>query len=61
MMKLRRTIPALLALVLVPIALAIAGTGVKTAVLSIGIFWVCLAVFFYPNLEEFIKALRERG
>ncbi|MBW0148801.1 hypothetical protein [Marinobacter arenosus] len=60
-MKPRSTIPALLALVVVPIALAIAGTGFKTAVLSIGIFWICLAVFFYPNLAEFIKAIRERG
>ena len=60
-MKSRHALTVFLAVVLVPIALGFAGASVKAAVVSISVFWICLGIFFYPSINDFLRsAKRER-
>lgn len=45
-MKSRHALTVFLAVVLVPIALGFAGASVKAGLVSIGVFWSCLGIFF---------------
>ncbi|WP_241956544.1 hypothetical protein [Marinobacter maroccanus] len=55
-MKSRHALTVFLAVVLVPIALGFAGASVKAAILSISVFWVCLGIFFYPSISDYLRA-----
>ena len=57
-MKSRHALTVFLAVVLVPIALGFAGASVKAAILSISVFWVCLGVFFYPSISDYLRSAR---
>ena len=59
-MKSRHALTVFLALVLVPIALGFAGASVEAAVLSIGVFWGCLGIFFYPSISDYLRAEKRR-
>lgn len=59
-MKSRHALTVFLAVVLVPIALGFAGASVKAAVVSIGVFWSCLAIFFYPSINDYLKSETRR-
>ncbi|WP_240339421.1 hypothetical protein [Marinobacter sp. BW6] len=55
-MKSHHALTVFLAVVLVPIALGFAGASIKAAVLSIGVFWVCIGIFFYPSISDYLRA-----
>lgn len=57
-MKSRHALTVFLAVVLVPIALGFAGASVKVAILSISVFWACLAIFFFPSISDYLRAER---
>ena len=57
-MKSRQALTVFLAVVLVPIALGFAGASVKAAILSISVFWVCLGIFFYPSISDYLRSSR---
>ena len=59
-MKSRHALTVFLAVILVPIALGFAGASVKAAILSIGVFWACLGIFFYPSISDYLKAERRQ-
>jgi len=60
-MKSRHALTVFLAVVLVPTALGFAGASVKAAILSIGVFWACLGIFFYPSISDYLRTeKRER-
>ena len=59
-MKSRPALTVFLAVVLVPAALAFASANVKAALLSIGVFWACLGVFFYPSVSDYLRSHRRK-
>ena len=60
-MKSRHTLTIFLAVVLVPIALGFASGSVKSAILSISVFWVCLGIFFYPSFSDYLRTKRRKS
>lgn len=57
-MKSRHALTVFLAVVLVPAALGFAGASIKAAVVSIGVFWGCLGIFFYPTISDYLRNRR---
>ncbi|SFR56335.1 hypothetical protein SAMN04488073_2869 [Marinobacter gudaonensis] len=55
-MKSRHALTVFLAVILVPVALGFSGASVKAALLSIGVFWACLGIFFYPTIADYVRA-----
>lgn len=55
-MKSRHALTVFLAVVLVPIALGFSGASIEAAVLSIGVFWGCLGIFFYPSISDYLRS-----
>ncbi|ERS84915.1 hypothetical protein Q672_18455 [Marinobacter sp. EVN1] len=59
-MQLKSQMVVWLAVVFVPVVLAFAAATVKAALLSIGVFWGALSLFFYGEIRSYLTQ-RKKG
>ncbi|KAA1173326.1 hypothetical protein FWJ25_12665 [Marinobacter salinexigens] len=55
----RHAFSIFLAVLIVPVALVFSGASLKAALLSVVMFWACLAIFFYPSITDYLKARKQ--
>ncbi len=49
-----------LVVLVVPASLLAAGTSLKAIAISLALFAVCLLVFFYPSISDYLRRQRQQ-